>query len=497
MNAPAAAQRHYRAPCPNCGAPVVFQSAQSTHVICAYCRSTVVREGEALRRIGQMAELFEDHSPLQLGTSGRIDGQGFVLVGRLQYQYAEGVWTEWHALLEDGSSAWLSEDNGAYVFSRALPLPGTLPPVRRFTLGASVRVGGRSYAVASRVRATLRAAEGELPRLPARSRAFNVMELRSQGGDAVAQRVLSIDYSSHPPTLFEGRAVDLEALALQGLKTESAAAFQSGAFACPHCGAPVTPRLTQSRSITCPQCAALIDLSQGLGGKLTHALQEKARARPLIAVGARGQFMGIAWQVLGFQWRKGRLPGDDEDFTWSEYLLYNARQGFAFLSVGEDGWSLARPATGAPELTGNGRTARYDGVNYRLQEAYDAETLYAEGEFYWRVECGQRTRNSDFTNAGRLLAREQSAHEIIWSVGTRLNAQDVAKAFDLPLDRMPSGADAGPFTPAPQIGAGTLIALFLLLLLFAALLSTCSEDEDYSRSSGAAYGGYRLGGGHK
>ena len=86
-------QRSYRAPCPGCGAPVDFFSAQSTHAICGYCRSMVVREGEVLKRIGKMAELFDDHSPLQLQTSGTWNGLDFTLVGRLQYKYGEGTWT--------------------------------------------------------------------------------------------------------------------------------------------------------------------------------------------------------------------------------------------------------------------------------------------------------------------------------------------------------------------------------------------------------------------
>ena len=156
MSAPAAPQRYYRAPCPACGAPVEFKSAQSAYAVCAYCHSTVVREGDALKRIGKMAELFDDHSPLQLGAAGQIDGQGFQLVGRLQYKYAQGTWNEWHALmasgriqldgkdvpftligrlqykgdagvwtewaafLNDGTLATLGEDNGAYVFTRPI-----------------------------------------------------------------------------------------------------------------------------------------------------------------------------------------------------------------------------------------------------------------------------------------------------------------------------------------------------------------------------------------
>ena len=115
-------QRAYRAACPNCGAPVEFRSAASAFAVCSFCRSTVVREGEALRKIGESAELFDDHSPLQLGASGKYQGAAFTLVGRLQYRYAEGTWNEWHALFDSGKSGWLSEDNGRYVIAFDAPL---------------------------------------------------------------------------------------------------------------------------------------------------------------------------------------------------------------------------------------------------------------------------------------------------------------------------------------------------------------------------------------
>ena len=67
-----AAQRAYRAPCPGCGAPVEFKSAQSAFAVCPYCQSTVARQGETLSRIGKMAELFDDFSPLQLMAAGKF-----------------------------------------------------------------------------------------------------------------------------------------------------------------------------------------------------------------------------------------------------------------------------------------------------------------------------------------------------------------------------------------------------------------------------------------
>ena len=134
--------------------------------MCSFCRSTLVRDGDALRRIGTSAELFDDHSPLQLGAAGKHQGAAFTLVGRLQYGYAEGTWNEWHALFDSGKSGWLSEDNGAYVFAFDVPLQGAAPPADELIAGERRLVDNAAWSVASVTRARLIAAQGELPRPP-------------------------------------------------------------------------------------------------------------------------------------------------------------------------------------------------------------------------------------------------------------------------------------------------------------------------------------------
>ena len=341
-----ATQRHYRAPCPGCGAPVEFHSAQSTHAVCAYCQSTVVRSGEVLSRLGKMAEVFDDHSPLQLQASGRItlDGQPqrFTLVGRLQWHAEAGRWTEWYALLDDGSTATLSEDNGAYVFTRPLAAQRNLPDAPRFVVGSTTAINGKRYSVAANLQAQLLAAQGELPKLPALGQPCTLVELRSEDGE-----VLAIDYSSQPPHLEHGRAVRLEALEMSGLRDAADKDERARQFDCPQCGAPVQVQLDTTQSCTCPSCASLIDLRQGIGGELRAALQDEP-VRPSIALGKVGRFEGVDWQVVGFQHRMGQEAGDDEQFGWDEYLLFNRQRGFIFLVDATDGWSLVRPTTGAP-----------------------------------------------------------------------------------------------------------------------------------------------------
>ncbi|MBE2261115.1 MAG: DUF4178 domain-containing protein [Burkholderiaceae bacterium] len=510
-------QRSYRAPCPGCGAPVEFRSAQSTTAVCGYCQSTVVRQGDVLQRIGKMAELFDDHSLLQLMASGQIDGQPFTLVGRLQYRYPEGTWTEWNALFNDGSSGSLAEDNGAYVFSRPLapradggvdapapPVP-PVPPAETFTPGTTVRLRGRAYTVASTSTVSLLSAQGELPHLPALGQPFAMVELRGQDAD----EVLSIDYgptlAGDAPELSLGRPVTLDALQMTGLKDSSEKDEKGRQFSCPNCGAPVEVKLAQSKAITCRSCNSLIDLSRGIGAELVEA-EQKEPVRPLIPLGSTGTLQGVIWQVVGFQHRMGQEPGDDELFGWDEYLLYNARQGFSFLVDATDGWSLVKPVTGAPVTSNNGKTARWNGAVYQQQYQYRAETTYAAGEFYWQVHRGQQTQNRDYATGDKLLSLEQSRDEATWSAGGKISSDLVASAFRLEGKKdLLKRADATPFSAAKGIGIVQLVIILVVILIVLSLLSRCSCDPKVencstssgARSSGGSFGGFSSGGGHK
>jgi hypothetical protein len=499
-------QRAYRAPCPGCGAPVEFRSAQSTHAVCGYCQSTVVRDGDTLSRIGKMAELFNDFSPLQLQASGVWQGRPFTLVGRLQYKYAQGTWTEWYAVLDDGKPAFLSEDNGAYVFSLPTSLQRAVPPAENFRVGATTAINAKPFSVASNEQVSLLSAQGELPRLPALGMPFAMVELRSADGD-----VLSVDYGTvaggAAPALSLGRAVLLDELKLTGLKDESAKDESGKQFSCPNCGAPVEVTLAGSKSITCRSCNSIIDLTQGIGAALKHAIQEEP-VSPLIALGTVGQLAGAQWQVVGFQHRMGYEPDEpDEHFGWDEYLLYNQKRGFTFLVDAEDGWSLVKPVTGAPTFKAGGDSASYLKTTYQLQSSYRAETSYVAGEFYWQVQRGQKTFNRDFANGSALLSQEEAPNEITWSSGSKLDGDLVAKAFKLEGKKdLFKRSDAKPLSSASGMGCGTIIVVVLLILLFLFVIGSCTRcdprvencsSSGSARSSGGSYGGYSGGGGHK
>lgn len=528
------AQRHWRAACPGCGAPVDFRSAASVSAVCSFCRSTLVRDGEALRRIGQSAELFDDHSPLQLGVTGRLQGVTFTLVGRLQYATEQGIWNEWHALFDNGRTGWLSEDNGAYVLAFDAPLPSPAPALDALKPGQRVVVGGLAWDVASVVQARLLAAQGELPRPPgAEGAAFTVADLRNAMGEVATLE----GADPAQPGWSVGRSASLSALALQGLREDAPeATMGSRGLSCPSCGAALTLQLASTKSLTCGQCDALIDVSEGVGAAVLEAQQAEAGSAdhtPRIPLGRTGRLAAdtaepLDWQVVGYQERED-IPDDGEAPTpWSEYLLYHRTAGFAFLVDTAEGWSVVRPLTGVPQL--RGERATWQDKPYRRMATYPARVTWVAGEFYWRVVRDERATVSDYVGegkaSGRLLSREETAQEVTWSAGRTLTAQEVQAAFR--LDDAPAPAatpDVRPLSSSSGMGVMGWIILLLILLAVVVLIGRCSSDDcdsvrdDFGAdsaefaqcrrasgsgggripsSSGGSYGGYSSsGGGHK
>jgi hypothetical protein len=538
--------RAYRAACPNCGASVEFRSAASASAVCSFCRSTLVRDGDALRRIGQSSELFDDHSPLQLGASGRLQGEAFTLLGRLQMAYADGRWNEWHALFDNGRSGWLSEDNGAYVFSFDTPLKDRVPQATTLFPGQRTQIDGSAWDIASVMSATVQAAQGELPYPPklsvdsTGSGEFLIADLRN-----ARDEVGTLDYSDPAqPRWSVGRGVRLADLAMVGLRDGPSEKTLGGrSIECPSCGASLEIRLDSTQSVSCGQCRAVVDVSQGVGADMAH-FQQNAVTEPQIPLGTTGTLQlgtpqPLPWQVVGYLERCD-LPepgSDDEQTFWREYLLWHPTEGFVFLVDTEEGWSWARPLTGVPVV--KGETASWRGAAYQRRWSYRARTVHVIGEFYWHIRRDDLVQVQDFEGQGanrhKRLGREQTGAagaagaaggdgEVTWSAGEVLDAKAIADAFQLgPQGVTALRRDVAPLAAGGgrggRLGCAGVIILVLLLVFVVLLFSRCSSDNcdqvrttfgpaslEYqqclanrrsSSSSGGSWSSGSGGGGHK
>lgn len=497
-----------------------------------------MRDGEALQRIGISAELFDDHSPLQLGSAGRHQGAAFTLVGRLQYRYADGTWNQWHALFDSGKSGWLSEDNGAYVIAFDAPLTGPAPAADELSAGERRLVQGSAWNVASVTRASLQAAQGELPRPPRLDGAeFTVADLRNE-----ADEVGTLDWSeAQQPVWSVGRAVRLADLALSGLREDSEMTLGGRSLDCPSCGASLQLSLASTQSIVCGQCKAVVDVSQGAGTQLSHYAQNNSGHEgigPAIPLGRTAPIaLGgpeLPWQVVGYVERCDLpAPGDDEEQSfWREYLLYNRQEGFTFIVDAEDGWSWMRPLTGAPQTRGD--TATWKGRTFQQRYSYAAKVTWVLGEFYWRLKREERAQVTDYFGrnnaAGRRLSREEVGTEVTWSEGAGLDTAVLEGAFGLAAGGLPDMARAGGAAAAApwsglNISGGLIKTLLVVGFIVVALVlsetnssSSCDElrttfgdsSNEYQqclsqsrgsgsgRTTGGSFGGFSSGGGgHK
>ena len=77
-----------------------------------------------------VSDLPPDSSPIQIGTSGVYGNRAFTVAGRIIYDYDEGSWNEWHIVLNQGGSGWLSDAQGQYAVTFAEAI-APLPPTRR------------------------------------------------------------------------------------------------------------------------------------------------------------------------------------------------------------------------------------------------------------------------------------------------------------------------------------------------------------------------------
>jgi hypothetical protein len=497
--------RVWRAACPRCGAPVDFRSAASAIAVCSFCRSTLVRDGEALRRIGHSAELFDDHSPLQLGAGGRFDGLGFTLIGRLQLGTEEGPWNEWRALFDNGRDGWLSEDNGRYVFAFDAPSPDDAPipaALGNLSAGLPLTVGGRRWSVASVVQARLLAAEGELLAPPPADRAFVVVDVRNPEGE-----VGTLDGSDPARVQWSiGRSVALSALQMTGLREAGERTLKADALACPSCGTPLNVTLATTKSVVCASCKAVVDLSQGAGAALAHYAQANPHEPP-IPLGTSARLAmpweppgtpPQPWQVVGYQERLELAAPGEEAEAWREYLLHHRLEGFAFLVDTNQGFSLARVLTGAPALRGD--RAELEGVAYQRRWTYSSVVTYVLGEFYWRVEANQTTRHDDFGAAvdGRrlTLSREQTPRETTWSAGAAVPGETVARAFGLSGPQAAQLGAGGPPDVGQALRGGMLTwpVMLLILVVVLVMLAMCGHDEcgDTQRAFGRDSAEYRA-----
>jgi hypothetical protein len=163
--------------------------------VCEYCASVVYWDAGQVRASGQKAALTEGFTRLYRGASGSVRGRRFTTEGRVRYSFGRGFWDEWYVRFDDGSTAWLTEDN--HELCLETKVPHASPPD-----GASawLSIGGADFAVEERGQAECIGAEGELPFVVRLGDTYRYVDGSSPDG----KRAVGIEYDGEPASVFVG-----------------------------------------------------------------------------------------------------------------------------------------------------------------------------------------------------------------------------------------------------------------------------------------------------
>lgn len=462
----------FQSTCTHCGAPVKLASSASVFAVCGYCNSVLAREGASLRRIGEVSEVLEDYSPLQIGSSGTFQAKPFTVVGRLQMDYVGGRWNEWFVTHDDGTHSWLADASGQFTFMREVPLSTPIPSFASLAPGSEVDINGTRFEVSDKRTCAPHSAQGELPIALTEKWEARVVDLRH------GERLVTLDYSGGTPVLYSGHLVQLSQMGMQLLRDEQTITDSAGrlpgtldSLSCPTCAHSLTTVPSGTSFGVCPSCNSSLDLTS----KTAQLIEKGNRANADMAgttlpLGASGSLKGHRFTVIGSLKREAFIDG--EPTAWTEYLLYHPKAGFLWLSESDSGeWLESEAVVGWPAV-GAGDVVQFDGAAFEFDCAYQAEVAFAAGSFNWRVARGDTVDCAEYLcssgkHRGSLLVRETNKDERTWSVCRPVSADTIRKAFSLETPQPPTPARRGSSRNAKDaLAAPLLTALIVHLMLW-------------------------------
>lgn len=201
-------------PCPSCGAEIPFQSNTSVFAVCAYCTATIVRHDMDLEKIGEMGELAEDSSPIQVGMTGMYHNKFFYTSGRIIYSYDDGFWNEWHLYFDTGETGWLTDAQGEFATSFSHDGPPLSPSLLQ--LGKGTKIGNDYFKVSDVKKVKYDGSEGELPFKAERGYTSTVYDFSHEDNKFFTVEVP--DNKENEILMYKGRYLDFWSLKPQNIK---------------------------------------------------------------------------------------------------------------------------------------------------------------------------------------------------------------------------------------------------------------------------------------
>jgi len=402
-----------------------------------------------------------------LGLRGEYNGNKFELTGRAQIKHeGGGFWDEWYATFSNGWVGWLAEAQGNFYLTFYMPTPEgfQIPSYEELSPGQKITgLSETKLLVNEKGTATHIAADGEIPYELTPNEKNPYADLVGKGGVFA-----TIDYGMNPPFIFYGNQVSLADIGLADKRSaeREARVVAAEAMGCPKCGGTLELKAPdKSERVTCPYCNSLLNIDEGNLSYLRTLKSPKNAPKFVLEIGSKCSFKsfadGIELEIIGAMARS--VTFDGTKYFWHEYLLYNPKVGFKWLVHSDNHWNFVETINMAEiedsGLSGKGRSAKFGGNSFKVFQSTYATVEHVKGEFYWRVQIGDKVRASDLVSPPFMLSEERTGKEINWSLGTYLPKKEVEKAFG--VSDLPKPWNVAPNQPFQ--GGGLIKYGFLLL----------------------------------
>lgn len=263
-------------------------------------------------------------------------------------------------------------------------------------------------------------------------------------------------------------------------------------LSCPSCAGTILLHMPgQSIAAVCSSCSTVLDTTSG-SAEIIKKYSEKAHIQPEIPFGVKGELFGNKWMCLGLIVKKETKWG----FKWKEYLLFNPKEGFRWLTESDGHWSIVTTLPKKPvedfdyEMFFYGHAClSHQGRNFRLYHRGEAEVDYCLGEFYWRVQKGQKLRFADYVRPGESITIETESAEQVSSYAIYLEPEVVRKAFNLKSISQPM--KVSPVQPGgyesqwKEVKTQWMYFSIILLLMF--IFSSVGSESKYLGATQQSY----------
>ena len=421
--------------CPSCGARVERMNPGIVVAVCAFCSTTLYRDGPVLHA-GERSILGEPRSTLRVGSVGFVGDRRVELLGRIRFSTADGdaAWDEWY--VEDQSSGealWLVEDARTYTLERAVG-PVGLPPGFEPVIGRVIEHDGQGFEIAEVGDAVCVGGEGRLGRDVRPGEAYRFVDGKRLGSTGV----LNLEFSpgalaGGAPLGFYGETIHPSGVRFEAVETfDTTPAQAADAIQCTACGAGFTLRAQGDpvRTATCDSCGSQLELTPA-GQRILS--KNEGNAMFQFAVGDSMQRGGHRWEVVG------RLVYSERDedgwYFTREFLMWSVRGGYLWLTEYDGHYVIFKPTSAGPRLHTLELASRFEnfdvhGTPFRYFERGVQTLHYVDGALPWVARRGDQQTYVDLIAPPKILSVELTgAREQERFIGEYVTTAELTEAF--------------------------------------------------------------------